>query len=44
MRRSGRIHSSLPDFEPLRLTLSGRAGVPHIGLDSLLAFLLEDLL
>jgi predicted YcjX-like family ATPase len=35
---------SLPDFEPLRLTLGGRAGVPHIGLDSLLAFLMEDLL
>lgn len=35
---------ALPDFEPLRLSLSGRAGVPHIGLDALLAFLLEDLL
>ena len=34
----------LPDFEPMRLTLAGRAGVPHIGLDRLLTFLLEDLL
>jgi predicted YcjX-like family ATPase len=35
---------ALPDFEPMRLTLGGRGGVPHIGLDLLLAFLLEDLL
>ncbi len=35
---------ALPNFEPLRLTLAGRAGVPHIGLDALLTFLLEDLL
>ena len=35
---------ALPDFEPLRLTLAGRTGVPHIGLDTLLTFLLEDLL
>lgn len=35
---------ALPDFEPLRLALGGRGGVPHIGLDTLLAFLLEDLL
>jgi uncharacterized protein len=35
---------SLPDFEPARLPLGGRAGVPHIGLDTLLVFLLEDLL
>jgi uncharacterized protein len=35
---------ALPDFEPLRLTLSGRAGIPHIGLDTLLTFLLEDFL
>lgn len=35
---------AMPDFEPLRLALGGRGGVPHIGLDSLLAFLLEDVL
>ncbi len=35
---------SLPDFEPLRLPLGGRGGVPHIRLDELLVFLLEDLL
>jgi predicted YcjX-like family ATPase len=35
---------SLPDFEPMRLALGGRAGVPHINLDTLLCFLLEDLL
>jgi predicted YcjX-like family ATPase len=35
---------ALPDFEPMRLALAGRAGVPHIGLDTLLTFLLEDLL
>ena len=35
---------ALPDFEPMRLVLAGRAGVPHIGLDTLLTFLLEDLL
>jgi uncharacterized protein len=35
---------ALPDFEPMRLPLAGRAGVPNIGLDALLAFLLEDLL
>ncbi len=35
---------ALPDFEPMRLALGGRAGVPHIGLDHLLTFLLEDLL
>ena len=35
---------ALPDFEPMRLALGGRGGVPHIGLDLLLAFLLEDLL
>lgn len=35
---------SLPDFEPLRLPLGGRGGVPHIRLDDLLVFLLEDLL
>ena len=35
---------ALPDFEPMRLPLGGRGGVPHIGLDPLLAFLLEDVL
>ncbi len=35
---------ALPAFEPMRLPLSGRGGIPHINLDSLLAFLLEDLL
>ncbi len=34
----------LPDFEPTRLPEAGRVGVPQIGLDTLLAFLLEDLL
>jgi hypothetical protein len=28
----------------MRLALGGRAGVPHINLDTLLCFLLEDLL
>lgn len=35
---------ALPNFEPMRLPLAGRGGVPHINLDSLLAFLLEDIL
>jgi predicted YcjX-like family ATPase len=35
---------ALPDFEPMRLPLGGRGGVPHIALDALLVFLLEDLL
>ena len=35
---------ALPDFEPTRLPASGKAGVPHLELDALLAFLLEDLL
>jgi predicted YcjX-like family ATPase len=34
----------LPQFEPLRLPGEGRAGVPQIGLDGLLDFLLEDVL
>ncbi len=33
-----------PDFEPRRLPDGGRAGVAQIGLDALLAFLLEDVL
>ncbi|MBN9509837.1 MAG: YcjX family protein [Alphaproteobacteria bacterium] len=35
---------ALPDFEPMVLPLGGRGGVPHIGLDLLLDFLLGDLL
>jgi len=35
---------ALPDFEPMRLALGGRGGVPHIALDTLLTFLLEDVL
>ncbi len=35
---------SLPNFEPMRLPLAGRGGVPHINLDRLLIFLLGDLL
>ena len=35
---------ALPEFEPVRLRLGGRAGVPHIGLDTMLAFLLEEFL
>ncbi|GAN54786.1 YcjX family protein [Tanticharoenia sakaeratensis] len=35
---------SLPVFEPARLQDGGRHGIPNIGLDALLGFLLEDLL
>ena len=35
---------ALPEFEPRHLPAAGRAGVAQIGLDSLLAFLLEDVL
>ncbi len=35
---------ALPDFEPMRPPENGRGGVPHIGLDALLAFLLSDIL
>jgi hypothetical protein len=35
---------ALPQFEPARLPEGGRAGVPSIGLDALLAYLLEDVL
>ena len=35
---------ALPQFEPMRLADGGRLGVPNIGLDALLAFLLEDVL
>jgi len=33
-----------PEFEPLRLPDSGRGGVAELGLDSLLAFILDDVL
>ena len=35
---------ALPHFEPMRLPDGGRSGVPNIGLDPLMAFLLEDVL
>ncbi len=35
---------TLPAFEPVRLPEGGRLGVPNIGLDALLGFLLEDVL
>lgn len=35
---------ALPDFEPMRLPEAGRGGIPQLGLDSLLSFLLMDLL
>ena len=35
---------ALPDFEPPRLPGTPRAGIPNIGLDAMLGFLLEDLL
>ena len=35
---------ALPQFEPMRLAEGGRLGVPNVGLDSLLGFLLEDVL
>jgi predicted YcjX-like family ATPase len=34
---------ALPDFEPLRPPEEGRGGVPQVGLDALLAFLLADI-
>ena len=34
----------LPQFEPTRLPGTGRAGVPNVELDSLITFLLDDLL
>ena len=34
----------IPEFQPMRLPLDGRGGVPHINLDALLGFLLEDVL
>ena len=35
---------ALPDFEPMRLPLGGKGGLPHVNLATLLAFLLEDVL
>jgi predicted YcjX-like family ATPase len=35
---------ALPEFEPMRLPEGGRLGVPNIGLDALMAFMLEDVL
>ncbi len=35
---------ALPDFEPLRPPEGGRGGVPQLGFDALLAFLLADIL
>lgn len=33
---------ALPHFEPMRLPEGGRLGVPNVGLDALLKFLMED--
>ncbi len=35
---------ALPQFEPMRLPEGGRLGVPNVGLDAMLAFLLDDVL
>ncbi len=35
---------ALPQFEPMRLPEGGRLGVPNVGLDALLGFLLDDVL
>jgi predicted YcjX-like family ATPase len=35
---------ALPDFEPMRLPEAGRGGIPQLGLDALIAFLLADIL
>jgi uncharacterized protein len=35
---------ALPDFEPMRLPEAGRGGIPQLGLDNLVAFLLTDIL
>jgi len=35
---------ALPDFEPMRLPEAGRGGIPQLGLDALMAFLLADIL
>jgi len=35
---------ALPNFEPMRLPEGGRGGIPQIGLDALISFLLADML
>jgi predicted YcjX-like family ATPase len=35
---------ALPEFEPMRLPEAGRGGIPQLGLDALLTFLLADFL
>ena len=35
---------ALPDFEPMHLLEAGRGGIPQLGLDALIAFLLADIL
>ncbi len=35
---------ALPEFEPMRLPEAGRGGIPQVGVDGLIAFLLRDLL
>ena len=35
---------ALPEFEPMRLRDNGRDGVPNIGMDAVLQFLLGDVL
>jgi predicted YcjX-like family ATPase len=35
---------ALPDFEPMRLPEGGRGGIPQLGLDALIGFLLADIL
>jgi predicted YcjX-like family ATPase len=35
---------ALPEFEPMRLPDAGRGGIPQLGLDALLAYLLADFL
>ena len=35
---------ALPDFEPMRLPEGGRGGIPQLGLDTLIGFLLADIL
>ncbi len=35
---------AIPEFQPTRLPLGARGGIPHINLDTLLAFLLEDMM
>jgi uncharacterized protein len=35
---------ALPNFEPMHLLEAGRGGIPQLGLDPLIAFLLADIL